>query len=53
LTAEQEHDRVMAELDISARRIVEMAQLLAVLEAEVEIYRPPVIDESEEGSSKL
>jgi hypothetical protein len=52
LTAEKEHERVMAELDANARRIVEMAARLAVLEAEVEIYRPPVLDE-EEGSSSL
>jgi hypothetical protein len=53
LTAEREHERVMAELDVSGRRIVEMAQLLAVLEAEVEIYLPPVVEESEEGTSPL
>lgn len=42
----------MAALDASARDIVEMAARLAVLEAEVEIYRPPVIEESD-GSSSL
>jgi hypothetical protein len=52
VTAEQEHREVMAELDKSARLIVEMAARLAILEAEVEIYRPPVIEEAE-GTSSL
>ena len=49
----KEHERVMAELDETGRRIVEMAQRLSVLEAEVEIYKPPVVEEPEEGSSNL
>ena len=53
MTIDQEHRAVMAELDETGRRIVELAARLAVLEAEVEIYRPPVIEETEEGSSSL
>jgi hypothetical protein len=48
---EQEHRDVMAELDRNAQRIVEMAARLAVLEAEVEIYRPPVLDQEDAESS--
>jgi hypothetical protein len=51
VTAENEHEEVMAALDASALRIVEMAARLAVLEAEVEIYRPPVLDEEDAKSS--
>jgi hypothetical protein len=53
VTAIDEHERVMAELDKNARRIVQQAARLTVLEAEVEIYRPPVVEDDEEGSSKL
>lgn len=54
MTADEEHAFVSRILDASGRRIVEMAQRLSILEAEVEIFKPPVVpdDGSEEGNKE-